>query len=58
MVNKELPHSCTLINVAKELNTQCIIHSTPGRLQGVQQSLKEQVEKRIKHLAETNPRYV
>ena len=35
MINKELPHLCTVIKVAKKLDEQCIIHSTPGKLKGV-----------------------
>ena len=57
MVNKELPRSCTLLKTAKNIDAQCIIRSTPGQLKGVQVSLKEKLQQRIKYLAENYLKY-
>ena len=57
MVNKELPRSCTLLKTAKNIDAECIIRSTPGQLKGVQVSLKEKLQRRIKYLAENYPKY-
>lgn len=57
MVNKELPRSYTIMKAAKNLDEMCIIHSTPGKLKGVQQSLKERLERRVEHLVRTNNKY-
>lgn len=50
MVNKQLPRACTVLKVAKKIDAQANIQSTPGELSGVQQSLKERLEKRIRFL--------
>ena len=55
MINKELPRSCVLTKRARELDSESNIYPTPGKLVGVQQSLQQQLKKRIQHLAETNP---
>jgi len=57
MVNKELPRSCTLLKAAKNIDSQCIVHSTPGRLKSVRQSLKEKLQLKIKYLAENFPKH-
>lgn len=57
MVNKELPRSCAIIKAAKQLDEKSIIYPTPGRLKGVQQSLKERLVKRIEHLAKRDEKY-
>lgn len=50
MVNRTLPHLCAVSKIAQELNSVSIIHPTPGNAIGVQQSLKEKLHLRIKHL--------
>ena len=55
MVNKELPRSSALTKRARELGAESIIHPTPGKNIGVQQSLKERLMKRIEKLVQVNP---
>ena len=50
MTNPELPSSYRLLKAAKQINSESIIRSTPGKAIGVQQSLKERLTKRLHHL--------
>ena len=42
---------------SKKLDEKRIIYPTPGRLKGVQQSLKERLVKRIENLAKNDEKY-
>ena len=53
MVNKQLPRTCTLLRVAKDIDSLSNIRLIPGQLKGVQQFLKERLEKRIRFLAKS-----
>ena len=55
MVNPTLPRLYTVSKTAKELNSVSIIRPTPGKEIGVQQSLKEKLHQRIKHLIQLDP---
>lgn len=57
MVNRELPRTRTVIKAAKKLDEKCIIFSKPGHLNGVQQSLKEWLKKRIEYLSKIDEKY-
>ena len=51
MVNPTLPHLCSVLKIVQELcNSACIIRLTSGNAIGVQQSLKEKLHQKIKHL--------
>lgn len=45
MVNPAMPRLNTLLKTAKTLDTMSIIYPVPGKLRGVQQSLKECLKK-------------
>ena len=47
MTIPKLPSSYRLLKAAKEINTESIIRSTPGKAIGVQQSLKERLTRRL-----------
>jgi len=53
MINHFLPSSNSIIRAAKELDMKSSIHPTPGSALGVQQSLREQLQKVISHLSKT-----
>ena len=55
MVNKELPRTSALTKRARELDANYTVRPTPGTVVGVQQSLKEQLKKRIQILVKANP---
>ena len=55
MVNKAMPRSCALTKCARELDTHSEIRQTPGKAQGVQQSLKMRLKTRIQVLLQKNP---
>lgn len=55
MVNMELPRTSALIKRARELDSNSLIRPTPGKVVGIQQSLREQLEKRIQILVKTHP---
>ena len=57
MVNTGIPRLNALLKAAKALDTRSIIYPVPGKLQGVQQSLKECLEKKIKNLQRINPTF-
>ena len=54
-MNLTLPRLYTVSKTAKELNSVSIIRPTPGKEIGVQQSLKEKLHQRIKHLIQLDP---
>ena len=54
MVNGELPRSCALTRTAKKIDTQSIIRPTPGKVNGIQQSLTERLRKRIQYLVKNS----
>ena len=53
--DKELPHTSALTKRARELDANYTVRPTPGTVVGVQQSLKEQLKKRIQILVKANP---
>ena len=57
MVNPALPRLFAVSKTAQDLNlnSASIIHPTPGNAIGVQQSLKEKLHQRIKHLLQLDP---
>ena len=55
MVNKTMPRSCTVTKCARELDSHSQIKLTPGNTQGVQQSLKVRLTKRLEILLERKP---
>lgn len=55
MVNPTIPRLFAVSKTAQELNSASIIHPTPGNAIGVQQSLKEKLHQRIKHLIQLDP---
>ena len=57
MTNPKLPSSYRLLKAAKEINSESIIRSTPGKAIGVQQSLKERLTRRLHHLLKVNPNF-
>ena len=57
MINSGLPRLRTLQNAAKNLDAMSTIHPTPGKLIGVQQSLKERLQRRIRHLVNSEPSF-
>lgn len=55
MVNPTILRLFAVSKTAQELNSASIIHPTPGNAIGVQQSLKEKLHQRIKHLIQLDP---
>ena len=53
----DLPSSYSLSKTAKELDAQCILQCTPGKTEGVQQSITERLRVRIRHMLLSNPSY-
>ena len=53
----DLPSSYSLSKAAKQLNTQCILRCTPGKVDGVQQSITERLRLRLCHMLQLNPSY-
>ena len=57
MVNTGMPRLNELSKSAKTLDTKSIVYPIPGKLQGVQQSLKECLEKKLRSLQRINPAF-
>lgn len=57
MINTGMPRLNELLKTAKTLDTKSIVYPVPGKLQGVQQSLKECLEKKLKTLQRINPAF-
>ena len=57
MINPEIPSSYRLLKTVKEINSESIITSTPGKAIGIQQSLKERLTNRLHHLRRVNPKF-
>ena len=57
MTNPEIPSSYRVLKTVKEINSESIITSTPGKAIGIQQSLKERLTKRLHHLRKVNPKF-
>ena len=57
MINSGLPRLRTLQNAAKCLDTLSCVYPTPGKLIGVQQSLKERLQSIVKKLAKYDPSF-
>ena len=53
----DLPSSYSLSKTAKELDARCILRCTPGKTEGVQQSITERLRVRIRHMLLSNPSY-
>ena len=53
----DLPSSYSLLKAAKQLDTQYIIQCTPGKIEGVQQSITERLRLRIHQMLQLNPSY-
>ena len=53
----DLPSSYSLSKTAKELDARCILQCTPGKTEGVQQSITERLRVRIRHMLLSNPSY-
>ena len=57
MINTDLPRISTIAKASRELNAKYAIHPTPGKVTGVQQSLKERLRIRISHLLKLKPSF-
>ena len=57
MINTDLPRISTIVKASRELNVKYTIHPTPGKVTGVQQSLKERLTIRIHHLLKLKPSF-
>ena len=53
----DLPSSYSLLKAAKQLDAQYIIQCTPGKIEGVQQSITERLRLRIHQMLQLNPSY-
>ena len=52
----DLPTAYSLSKAAKQLNGKYILRSTPGKVEGIQQSLTERLRVRIHYLLKKNPK--
>lgn len=57
MINPSLPSSSSMIQAAKKLDMKSSIRPTPGSALGVQQSLRERLQKVVSHLLKTDPSF-
>lgn len=53
----DMPSSYSLSKAAKQLDAQYIVRHTPGKIEGVQQSITERLRLRIHHMLQLNPSY-
>ena len=51
----DLPSSYSLLKTAKQLDAQYILQCTPGKTEGVQQSITERLRLRIRHMLLSDP---
>ena len=51
MIHLDLPHSYTIMKKAQEIDAKSVIHFTPGKVLGVQQSILQRLKITIAHLA-------
>ena len=54
MINTGMPCLNSLLQKAKALDTESVVYPIPGKLQGVQQPLKNCLENKILHLQKIN----
>ena len=52
----DLPTAYSLSKAAKQLNGKYILRSTPGKVEGIQQLMTEQLRVRIHYLLQANPK--